>query len=52
MMESDARLLGMFAGWIMAFWGVRRRSWTGTMVAMLGFGLAQGAMTIGKGEPV
>jgi hypothetical protein len=49
-MKSDARLFAMFAGWIMAFCGVRRRSWRGTMIAMFGLGLAQGAMTIGEGE--
>jgi hypothetical protein len=49
-MNSDARLLAMFGGWIMAFWGVRQRSWAGTIIAMLGLGLAQGAMTIGEGE--
>jgi hypothetical protein len=51
MMTSNARLLAMFGGWIMAFWGVRRRSWPGTIIAMMGLGLAQGAMTIGEGEP-
>jgi hypothetical protein len=50
-MKSEARLIGMFAGWILAFYGVRRRSWPGTMIAMVGLGLAQGAMTIGEGEP-
>jgi hypothetical protein len=48
MMKSEARLFAMFAGWIMAFCGVRRRSWPGTMTAMVGLGLAEGAMTIGK----
>jgi len=50
MMDSKIRLFTMFAGWIMALYGVRRRSWPGTMIAMLGLGLAEGAMTIGKGE--
>jgi hypothetical protein len=49
-MKSEARLFGMFAGWIMAFWGVRRRSWPGTMVGVIGLGLAQAAMTIGEGK--
>jgi hypothetical protein len=40
----------MFAGWIIAFEGVRRRDWRGTIIAMTGLGLAGGAMTIGKGE--
>jgi hypothetical protein len=50
-MQSEARLFTMFAGWIIAFYGVRRRSWPGTIIAMLGLGLAQGAMTIGESEP-
>jgi hypothetical protein len=49
-MKSDARLFAMAAGWILAFCGVRRRSWAGTMIALVGLGLAQGAMTIGEGE--
>jgi hypothetical protein len=49
-MKSDTRLIAMFAGWIVAFCGVRRRSWRGTTVAILGLGLAQAAMTIGEGE--
>lgn len=50
-MKSDARLFAMSAGWILAFFGVRRRSWPGTLIAVVGLGLAQGAMTIGEGEP-
>ena len=49
-MRSEARLFTMFAGWILAFSGVRRRSWPGTIIAMVGLALAQGAMTIGEGE--
>ena len=49
-MNSEARLFTMFAGWIMAFYGIKRRSWPGTVIAMLGLGLAEGAMTIGEGE--
>jgi uncharacterized membrane protein len=49
-MKSDVRLLTMFAGWVLAFCGVRRRSWPGTMLAMFGLGLAHAAITIGKGE--
>jgi hypothetical protein len=51
-MKSDVRLLAMLAGWIMAFSGVRRRSWPGTMIAMIGLGLAQAAMTLGESESV
>jgi hypothetical protein len=47
-MQSETRLFTMFAGWIVAFYGVRRRTWPGTIIAMLGLGLAEGAMTIGK----
>jgi hypothetical protein len=46
MMQSEARLFTMFAGWIIAFYGVRRRSWPGTIIAIIGLGLAEGAMTI------
>jgi hypothetical protein len=49
-MKSGARLFAMSAGWLIAFCGVQRRSWPGTMIAMFGLGLAQGAMTIGEGE--
>jgi hypothetical protein len=45
---SDARLLTMFAGWVMALYGVRRRSWPGTIIAMTGLALAEGAMTLGR----
>jgi hypothetical protein len=45
---TEARLFAMFAGWIMAVYGVRRRSWPGTIIAMAGMVLAAGAMTIGE----
>jgi hypothetical protein len=47
---SEARLLMMLAGWLLAFEGVRRRSWPGTIVAVTGLCLADGAMTVGKSE--
>jgi hypothetical protein len=50
MTKSDARLLAMFAGWIMAFYGVRRRSWAGTTIALLRLGLAQGAVVGGPAD--
>jgi hypothetical protein len=40
----------MFAGWIVALYGIRRRSWPGTLIALAGLGLAEGAMTAGKNE--
>ena len=46
--STETRLLAMFVGWAMAFYGVRRRDWRGTMTAMAGLGIAGGAMTIGK----
>ena len=49
-MESETRLFTMFAGWLIALYGVRRRSWMGSAIAMLGLSLAQSAMTIGEGE--
>jgi hypothetical protein len=49
-MQSETRLFIMFAGWIVAFYGVSRRTWPGTIIAMLGLGLAEGAMSIGHGE--
>jgi hypothetical protein len=49
-MQTEARLLTMLAGWIIAFYGVRRRSWLGSGIAMLGVSLAQAAMMIGEGE--
>jgi hypothetical protein len=45
-MKSEARLFTMFAGWIIAFYGVQRRSWPGTIIALFGLALADGAMTI------
>jgi hypothetical protein len=48
MMRPEARLFAMFSGWAIALYGVRRRSWPGTIIAILGLGLAQGAMTIGE----
>ena len=48
---SEARLFAMFVGWLIAFYGVRRRNLPGTIIAMAGLGLADGAMIIGKGEP-
>jgi hypothetical protein len=50
MKSGEARLFAMFAGWIMAFYGVHRRDWPGTITVMIGLGLAGGAMTIGEGE--
>jgi hypothetical protein len=49
-MSPEARLFTMFAGWIIAFYGVRRRDWPGTIIAMTGLGFAEGAMIIGEGE--
>ena len=48
MIKSEARLFAMFAGWLLAFYGVRQRSWRGTMTAIAGLGLSRGAMTIGN----
>jgi hypothetical protein len=50
MNSYEARLFAMFAGWIMAFYGVRRRDWPGTITVMIGVGLAASAMTITEGE--
>jgi hypothetical protein len=47
---SNVRLLTMFAGWVMALYGVRRRSWSGTVIAMTGLALAEGAMTVGRSQ--
>jgi hypothetical protein len=44
MNNDEARLFLMFAGWIMAFFGVRQSSWPGTIVVMAGLGLSEGAM--------
>jgi hypothetical protein len=44
----EVRLVTMFAGWAMAIYGVRRRSWPGTIIAMTGLALAEGAMTLGS----
>ena len=44
----ETRLFTMFAGWIIAFYGVRRRDWRGSVIAMAGLGLAEGAVTVGE----
>jgi hypothetical protein len=49
-MKSEARLVVMFGGWIMAFCGIRRRSWPGTMITMLGLALAQAAVVLGPAD--
>jgi hypothetical protein len=46
MNSSEARLFAMLVGWTMAWYGVRRRDWPGTITALAGLGLATGAMTI------
>ena len=38
------RLLAMFAGWILTFYGVCRRDVKGSITAMAGLGLATSAM--------
>ena len=48
--SSESRLAAMFAGWLMALCGVHRRDWPGTITAMIGLGLAAGAVTIGEGK--
>jgi hypothetical protein len=47
---SDARLLTMFAGWVTALYGIRRRSWPGTIIALTGLALAEGVMTLGRSQ--
>jgi hypothetical protein len=44
----EARMLAMLIGWMMACYGVRRRSWSGTTIALSGLALAEGAMTVGR----
>ena len=48
--SSRARLFAMFAGWLIAFYGIRRRDVPGSMTALAGLGLAMGAMLVGKSE--
>jgi hypothetical protein len=48
MNSSDARLFAMLLGWTMAWYGVRRRDWPGTVTALAGLGLATGAMAVGE----
>jgi hypothetical protein len=45
---SEVRLLTMLTGWVMTWSGVRRRSWPGTVLAMTGLALANGAMIFGR----
>ena len=46
--SSETRLCAMFVGWVIAFYGVCRRDWPGTITVLAGLGLAVGAMTIGE----
>lgn len=48
MNSCDARLFAMLVGWTIAVCGIRRRDWTGTVMALAGLGLAEGAMTLGE----
>jgi hypothetical protein len=48
MKSGNARLFAMLLGWTMAWYGVRRRDWPGTITAFAGLGLATGAMTLGE----
>jgi hypothetical protein len=41
----DAYLLTMFIGWTMAWYGVHRRNFKGTLVALGGLGLSLCALT-------
>jgi peptidoglycan/LPS O-acetylase OafA/YrhL len=47
MTNANTRLFGLVAGWILAFYGVQRRNWTGTIIAMAGVSLAEAAIAIG-----
>jgi hypothetical protein len=40
----------MFVGWMLAWYGVRRRDLIGTVTAMAGLGLSIGALTMGESE--
>jgi hypothetical protein len=50
MTNPNTRLFAMFAGWILALYGVRQRSWKGTIIAMAGIGLAEAAIAVGDHE--
>jgi hypothetical protein len=46
MQTQDERLFVMITGWILTFYGVTRRNWPGTILAMLGLGLAEAPLLI------
>ena len=46
MAAESERLFAMFMGWVLVWYGVRRRDLTGTVTAMAGLGLSIGALTI------
>ena len=50
MTNANSRLFAMLAGWILAFYGVQRRSWKGTIIAIAGVSLAEAAIAVGDGE--
>jgi hypothetical protein len=48
--SQRARLLAMFAGWLIAFYGAGRRDVRGSITAMAGLGLAMGALVFTENE--
>jgi hypothetical protein len=50
MNSCNTRLFAMLAGCAISWYGVGRRDWPGTLVAMSGLGLVIAAMTAGGSE--
>ena len=50
MSSPDARIFVMVAGWLITWYGVRRRDWPGTVIAIAGISIAEGALVVG-GKP-
>jgi hypothetical protein len=50
MSTTEVRLAAMVTGWIMTLYGVRQRSWPGTILAFAGITLADGALILPEGR--
>jgi hypothetical protein len=46
MNHTDERLVIMAIGWIAAFYGVCRRDWPGSVIALAGISVAGGALVV------
>ena len=50
MTTTKMRLAAMVTGWTMTLYGVHRKSWLGTILALAGITLAEGAIILPDGR--